>query len=621
MDRAKAKRLLNKKSWTGKEVGQAYLYSLSEQTRATKEKKPFKPPFTRENLDKMEQSITTQEQYIVFRAYANLYSSLVNSSNTAEAQIQQTYNGFYRYLYTLKDCMQADKALEAVEKYPIIMTRRQYERIKSELIDERKAYTTDFYTMVIEYIEYLVANPDKAPDEIKKAIKETINQQYTNSRILSNYSDDMGKGYYTLPDGTRSDKVTSEEWQQKLKENFLASHKLTINGKKADQEETIKHYRLNMLMQLEKLYFEGKKGLERALKEKGIDWKTQGFTLEELLEQIEHEVTMPDSYKFNTALEKAIDTLADRLDSGIVWHSLDKIPELTKHDVLAEPELMQRYKGDFTDNLDTEKKKAEFIKDYPVLYELAVKELKKLLPAAAKLKEEDYLKELFTYEQIHEAGLSMYDCFLQADNRDIIDYYCKEDTSDNMQKRLRVIYSGLAIIEENSLRKDQIAENGDYIENQENPYYMLESIDSIKDDEERQEEISQYKKYLIEPALKYLYAYNALIDIIAAVYDISCIEILKKDMGVLENKIEAFNGMLYSFYSNVFGTKEEKTRKRKLIKQIFCPINTKELLPDKKRIKALKNKLASSYGKRNANNLVRDLHLLTLEILGHGEGV
>ena len=30
MDRAKAKRLLNKNSWTGKEVGQASLYSLSE---------------------------------------------------------------------------------------------------------------------------------------------------------------------------------------------------------------------------------------------------------------------------------------------------------------------------------------------------------------------------------------------------------------------------------------------------------------------------------------------------------------------------------------------------------------------------------------------------------------
>lgn len=68
MDKIKAKKLLNKKRWTGKEVGKAYIYSLSEQVKAQKEKKKFKPPFTREELDKIEQSIIIQEQYVIFRA-------------------------------------------------------------------------------------------------------------------------------------------------------------------------------------------------------------------------------------------------------------------------------------------------------------------------------------------------------------------------------------------------------------------------------------------------------------------------------------------------------------------------------------------------------------------------
>lgn len=620
MDRAKAKRLLNKKGWTGKEVGQAYLYSLSEQTKAGKAKKPFKPPFTREDLDRMEQSITIQEQYIVFRAYASLYSSLVDSSNMAEARIQQTYSGFYRYFYTLKDCIQADDALKAVCKHPLIMTRGQYDRIKAELIEDRKNFKTCFYSTVLEYIEDMAADLEKAPAAIKKAIEDTKKHPCTNSRIIENYNDDMGEGYYTLPDGTRSDKVTSEQWQQKLKEHFLATQKLKVNGEKTSPEETFKHYTQERILQLEKLFFEGVEGIERTFKEKGIDLEAKGFTTEEMLQYVKEEVEGLGNIKPYKAIETAFNELIDHLDIKTEWHTAEEVPELTKYDVLAKPELMHHYRGAFVDDIKLEQQKAEFIADYPALYKAAVKELKKLLPAATKIKEEDYLQPLLTYRQIQEAGLTMYDYFLKVDSRDILDYYCKKDNTANMQKRLMLMYSGIAIIEEDTISPSQITENGDYIETESNPYFLLESIDSITDNEDRQEEIELYREFLIKPALKYVYAYNALVDAIAAVYDVSCIDILKKDMSLLQSQLEGFNELLYNFYSNVFGTEEEKERKRDLIKQVFIPINTEELQPDKERVQAVKDMLAASYGKSNAISLVRDLHLLTLDILGQGEG-
>lgn len=621
MDRAKAKRLLNKKGWTGKEVGQAYLYSLAEQTKAGKAGIPFKPPFTREDLDRMEQSITVQEQYIVFRAYASLYSALVDSSNMAEGQAQQMYSGFYRYLYTLKDCIQADNALAAVEKYPLIMTRCQYERIKAELIKERKAFKTCFYSTIIDYIENIVADLDKAPTAIKKAIEATKKQPCTNSRILSNYNNDMGEGYYTLPDGTRSDKVTSETWQQKLEERFLATHELTVNGEEASSEENLKEFNIRRIVALEKLFFEGIEGVEKACKEKGIDWEAQGFTLEELLKIIEKEIDCTGSIKFNKAAEAAFNTIIESNYNGIVWHTTEEMPDITKYDVLEEPELMHRYRGALTDDAELEQQKTEFIEDYPDLYKATVKELKKLLPTAAKLKEEDYLQPTLTYGDIQAEGLHLYDYFLKVSSRDILDYYYKEETTANMQKRLRFMYSGLAIIEEDSISPSHIADNGDYKEEQSNPYLLLESIDSITDDEERLEEINHYKETLIKPALKYVYAYNTLVDTIAAVYDVNYIESLKKDMSLIESQLESgFNGLLYGFYSNVFGTEEEKARKRELIKQVFSPIYIKELLPDPKRVQEVKKRISASYGKSNAISLVRDLHPLTLEIMGQEEG-
>lgn len=625
MDRAKAKKLLNKKGWTGKEVGQAYLYSLSEQQRAQKERIPFKPPFTREDLDRMEQSITVQEQYIIFRSYAKLYNGLVDCSNFAEAQMQQTYSGFYRYLYTLKDCMQADATLKAVEKYPLIMTRVQYDRIKKELIEDRKAFRTSFYRTLIEVIEDWAAEPEEAPAAVRKAIEDTKKQPCTNTRILSNYNNDMGEGYYTLPDGTRSDKVTSEEWKQKLQDRFLAAHKLTINGEEATPEETLIHFNQERRINLEKLFFEGIEGVEKACKDMGIDWEAKGFTLEELLKTIEKELEFTGSIKLNKIAEEAFNIITDS-DSGIVWHDAEEVPELTKYDVLVESEIMDNYRDCLIDDNENFINCKEFVEDYPALYKAAVKELKKMLPTAAKIKKEDFLQPLLTYGEIQEAGLTIHDCFLKVCNRDILEYYCKEDNTENMQKRLRIMYSGIAIIEEDGdsysgyLLKDNIAENGDYVETHSNPYYLLESIDSITDDEDRMEEISQYTKYLIKPAIRYLYAYNALIDALSSVYDVSCISVLKKNMQYLETQIEAFNFLLYGFYTDVFGTPEEKARKRELIKQVYSPIILEELKPDSSRVQAVKDKLTSSYGKTQAAAIVADLHTLVLEVLGQGEG-
>ena len=109
------------------------------------------------------------------------------------------------------------------------------------------------------------------------------------------------------------------------------------------------------------------------------------------------------------------------------------------------------------------------MQDYPELYEAAVKELKKLLPNTSKIKEENYLQPILTYGQIKEAGLTMYDNYLNVNITDIIDYYCKQDNTANMQQRLRSFYSGIAIIEEDELHENNITEDGDYIENQSNP--------------------------------------------------------------------------------------------------------------------------------------------------------
>lgn len=632
MDREKAKRLLNKKSWTGKEVGKAYLYSLSEQTKAKKEKVEFEAPFTREDLDKMEQSVTVQEQYVVFRAYASLYGSLVDSSNMAEGQIQQMYNGFYRYLYTLKDCIQADDALRVVQNYPLIMTNIQYDRIKTKLVKERRAIKTSFFDTVIKYVEKATLNLEAIPENIRSAIEDTKNQICTNRRVTDNYNTHNYNGAF------QESIKNIERLKQKQKESFLATHRLTINDKKESKDNSFTEYNNTGLLELERLYFEGIEGIEKTCKEVGIDIQKSVCSAQDVLDFLEKLVNNTYHFKsdkgdnYDKEIKRIVSELvggeiantllcttnnvrdgsdeSDACDGGNVLDTQD-VPKLSKFDVLVQPDLLRLYEGTFI---------KEFVGDYPVLYRTVAEELVRILPKAVGMSEEECVLPNFTYDELQNTGIRIFDDFLNVSDGDVLDYYCKKDCKTSNQNGTIRTFSGLAIIKDDTVKESQIAKNGDFIENQSNPYFMLESIDSIIESERRLNELRHYKEYLIEPALRYIYAFNTLVDCIAEAYDVCFIDVLKKDMYFIESQINGFNCLLYNFYSNVFGSTEEKNRKRRLIKQIFRPIVTDLLIPDKHKIKAMKQKLVSTYGKSSAVGMLKDLHELTLELISNTEG-
>lgn len=613
--------LLRKKKFTGQEVGQAYLITLAAQKKAQREGKEFKPPFTRADLDRMENSLQTREQYSVFRVYSAIYRALVDAANMTEANIQQVYNGYYRLIYTLKDCMQADTALKAVESYPLIMTQGQLDQIIKELTEERRSFNTSFYSIVAEYIQDQVLNLEQAPKAIKEAIEALKQEPCTNERILRAYKEEYGAGYYMLPDGRRSDDMSFEEWQQLLQDRFLDTHKYTVDGEEASPEETIRFYNSQRLLQAYKLFFADDAELEAICKEKGIKLDKAEFTLDELREAAEELIELKGSYKLNMAADKALKLITEEVENGLEWHYKEPEEALSKYDVLLEHDLFCRYSGGMADDVEEREQFLELERDYPALYTAACKEVLKLLPRAAKLKKEDYLQPIFTYGEVADSGLTMYDYFLKDfTDHDIIDFYCNDtDSTEALQKRRRIMYSGLAIIRETPFTKHRINDNGEYTDTVENPYLLLESIDSITDDEDRIEDVRLFREHLVEPALRFIYAYNVLLDLLAAVYDTESIKELKTPTtSYIEGQIEAYNNLLYMFYGSLYGTPEEKARKRKLIKQVFKPIEVNTLKPEAAAVQKVKEKLEESCCKSEAIKLLHDLLPLIMELQERG---
>lgn len=143
---------------------------------------------------------------------------------------------------------------------------------------------------------------------------------------------------------------------------------------------------------------------------------------------------------------------------------------------------------------------------------------------------------------------------------------------------------------------------------------MLDSLDNLADNEYSRSEIESLQYKLFIPALSYLYAYNALIEIIGEIYDIPDMSIAKFDTSTFESQLEGLNGLLHNFYFTVYGDREEKARKRELIKELFNSINADDYRPTADAINAMKQKLIKLGISSNARKTLKNFDALIAEL-------
>ena len=101
-------KLLKKKGWTGKEVGQLLIASLLNDIKqlGQGEKTPL---FSQADFEKMESSLNSDFDYLSYGVYRELYSSILDSFNIGQGLCQQFYNGFSRLYLMLREVQIADK--------------------------------------------------------------------------------------------------------------------------------------------------------------------------------------------------------------------------------------------------------------------------------------------------------------------------------------------------------------------------------------------------------------------------------------------------------------------------------------------------------------------------------
>lgn len=623
--------LLKKKGWSGDEVGKALIASVIHDVKHRGEP-DYKPLFSQSDFERMESSLSSDRDYTVYGVYRDLYSSIIDAYNRGQALFQQFYNGYSRYSNVMFMCQNAEEALKRADSVPLIMTQSQYNRHRERARATLQGFKKSFSSLLFHTLMSFIYAPEEAPEHIRELIEATKKETATNPRILGAYNKEHGNGYYTLPDGRRSDKLTSEEWEQALEELYLKTHSLVINGRPATPEETHKFYNKQQKLKAYKLFFDGIEGIKALYKEitgkelDGVDAEEEKRlldTLEDMLDLNFQTKTLRECKEQGKAplypLQDLISGLLDgNIDSSIVWSYYPDPPQLTKYEVLTE--CWEHYSGAYEDDIDEKDQLKEFKADYPALFSALEAYIKEAVPALQSLKPSQYFKEVISCGELAELSFMGYESYIEPSNENIIADYCGDFESDpdtaeeslrRYKRRSRGFWSGIAIIQNPA--SWQTDESGDYKETPD-PLSVFLNLDSVADSETQRTELDAFQNNLFKPALRFLYAYNALMLIIGAVYDIEDTEALQLSTRTFESQLEGFNNLLYMFYERVYGNPEEKQRKRELIKELFQPTDPEELKPTKEAIDAVTAELTelgyTTKARKNLKNFDRYIALL-----------
>ena len=604
------KNLLKKKGWTGEEVGKLLIASMlndiKQQGQQDKE-----PLFSQSDFEKMESSLTSDRDYLTYGVYRDLYSSIIDSFNRGQGLYQQFYNGFSRLFSELREVENADNAQASIDETPLIMTESQYKRLEAEAGEVLRGYKDSYYSILFYILEKFLDAGEEAPKPIRDAIEATKKIPAKDKSFSRSYNELMGEGYYSLPDGRRSDQMTSEEWQETLQAEFLKSHKLTINGEPATPEETVQHYNQNRLIASYELFFKGAEAIRELVLER------TGKQLDVTDEELEEALNDTIAYVGKAHYKPNAEQIAEALDfaTPTEWHTYEELPEgLTAYDLLDLITDSSSY-----GETDPKKHLKAFKAEYPELYIALNAYIEEKVPQARGLKPNQLYKDIVSWGELAEHGVIGYSSLIQPDDREIVQIWTEgEDTTENKSKRLRTGLKGIAILKHPA--PFQMDEQGDYIE-QKSPLLFFQSLYTLEGDGEKIAELQGYIDTLINPALGYLYAFNTLMEIIGKVYDLpELAEVAYYDTSLFESKMRGFNGMLYIFYHDVYGNEAEKQHKRAIIKEAFRPLETETLKPSQEAIEEITAELTKLGFSSDARKKLKYLDAFIDRLMNSREG-
>ena len=555
---ADIKRLLNKKGWTGRELGILELTNMAVMFRQALEGKEPQPLVEQAQLRKMINTITDRQQGQVYNGYISIHEWLSIRYNIAQTQLQQAQLQYRTLVGYITDATLAEDVYRYIEQLPAIMTQKQYEDTKAERIEARfkDEDGEELYSFVFNLVERAITyysrqlqkEPSK-PNPLKAIRKKYVSQPVKSKLILSRWNETQGEGYYTIEDGSgrRSDTMTAEEWQDAITTPAMKKALRDMRATDGSGTEFTQRIAAQRLIERAKVIFEG--GTERDA----------------------------DEAQHKADYERGLAT-------PVKWHYYEDPPtDLTKWDVIEQELLTEFYPADLDGSGD-----AYSESNYLASMEDFVAEFRELVTAILKdidkrrFNGEAYLSQLPIKEWL-TTGWSWRDL-------DDADFYgeraeAEADTSV-FEGNKRALFNGIAILRASDLidRSPRIDERGYYVEpdiQHTLSNFTLEAFFTEAEDYADNIEIVETARQTLIESYYHLKGYNLTLELIARFYDVPEMTVFQMDTGGIEDKIRAFNELVPILYKKIldtdYGDKELQAKKLQVLKELFQPIDYEAL--------------------------------------------
>lgn len=552
--------LFTKKGWTGAELGRLEIATVMKAyQRALNGEADPQPEISREDFNRMVKTLEDPAQGKIYNGYLSVHDWISRASLLAMSQEQQAQLRFNELATPIEVAETAEQLYQYIAELPVIMTEKQYKELvdkKTQEVlhpDEIGIYL-NMFNLIQEAIDYYVGLLSRDPrkkNPLKPLKKKLEKELVTDPRILSRYNEVMSNGYYTLPDGRRSDEMTEEEWRKALAPEVREALLMQEGNPEV------------ISAQANSISFERKIQVARDL--------YNGMTEEE-------------AYNASTQRDR---------ESGLFqkteWHLYEDPPkDLSKWEILASGELGEYYpslNGDAPSGVEFEDALTEdaiaFKKEFPSVVDAILKDMDKIIDSSASsIPVEQWYNYYVDWAVLHELDAYGFRAMYTGD-------------SAIFENNRRALYNGIAILRPSDIlnKSKRIDANGYYTPPKIEQVVEGLSLLSYSPEKENYARLTSglelARKTLID-SVYWLTGYNTAVDLVADYYEVDELRIACISTENLLTRIQAFNDLVATLYMRIkltdYENEEVKAKKLAVLQDVFYPIDTTRFtIPEEKK--------------------------------------
>ena len=552
--------LLKKNKLSGKDLGILVVADMANTVKQQAEGVPQEllvdASFIQARLKTM-----TSKQKEIYREYATVRNWLTRYFSIASSNEQAAQLRYLDLLSYIREASITEDIHEYISKLPAIMTKEQFERetkkgiqtyLKDENGNDKYDRVIDLILRAINYYTDELKNNSKRRNPIRAIRKAYIAEPINSALILDRYNVAAKNGYYTLPDGTRSDSMTTQEW---MKANTTPLLRELLSASNGNEMKAMKDF--------------GAVDKQIRLQEAKDFWESG----EQPTREKERERLISAGLLYDAK-----------------WTPYDEPPDdITKWDIIEDgfaiPSLYPCLTSKTGDCLAYKKEILDFTTEFSELVQAV----------AAKIDSMGFLPFTIADKSPEEwDNYKVYWSTLYKNN--VFDFAHKLNTHREIifNGKHRAKINGVAVLQHYEESGFDAIFHCDrelnYLMPQiqyvlDSPYRLEDLFPEAESCETTAAAISESREALIE-SYYFMKAYNLLIDMIADRYEIPNLEPMKMKLAAMEDKIEHLNECVLILYRRIAETEYDddtmKQKKLDALKKHFAKIECETITPPEK---------------------------------------